>query len=148
MSYTAHQLRVGARRARLHADFIEPLLPEKLRMSSWVIRDKRGHLPSLRHCGTAACMAGWLPVRFPRQWRWTSSEGGFIPVLKNSELTAKPWHVPSMVAEFFRVPWDQADELCLPTYDNQTPAQVARNLRRVAQKLEREADRLGRRTNS
>lgn len=48
-------------------------------------------------CGTSACAAGWLPVVFPKHWKW---QHGTHPVLKNGSCWHGPW---GDLAEFFGI---------------------------------------------
>ena len=67
--FTPRQRLTGARRLRRHAPFIAALPHKgKLAMMGFVVTDDNGNLPSLRHCNTAACGLGWLPVSERRDW--------------------------------------------------------------------------------
>lgn len=138
MSKVTWRLRVGERRARRHATFIRALPSEsKLEMHLWTRRDGANHLPSLRHCFTAACMAGWLPASFPRYWHFVNG----LPKLRVADAVS----VAPDVARFFRCTVLRAYQLCSPKPGNLTRAEVAGNLERLADDLAREAVQLDKR---
>jgi hypothetical protein len=118
------------------AAFLDTLPAKKFRYD--VIVRTTETTPSL-DCGTIACAMGWLPVVFPRSWKWEKNvfnDWELNRKTKNNYLLSSCDFTLTNVAKWFNITKDEAFMLFYPISmqnkltDNARPKTVAKHIRK------------------
>lgn len=111
------------------ASFLEALPNRKFNIYDWVRQKNR-----TGDCGSVCCAIGWLPVVFPRQWKYRQECGSLIPQHHNP-VSRGPCED---AVQFFGVRWTGGLQLLFTAVGHDdskpiTPKMVARYIRRAVE---------------
>lgn len=128
-----------------HANFLRKLPNKRFNMGETVVSGQHWNgLPKIQDsngdnlCGSAACLAGWLPHVFPRLCKWELVEldffGSSISVCPvGSRSSGDEWHsCAKVVQKIFGLSLKSSLLLTDPIAHWQTPKQAANILERLA----------------
>lgn len=118
-------MKLQKRRIQKASKFIGKLRRHKLDMS-YVASLNGAKTMNPHSCNSAGCVMGWLPIIFPKYFKYGRKWSGPVYVYR----IGKRQNLTTSVEEFFGIPYIDADQLFgAGASGYQTPKQVAKGLK-------------------